>query len=324
MLLLRKIEEPPVTEPVAHQSVLLRETLELLAPQRGDVAVDATVGAGGHTELLLEAVGAEGRVVGIDRDPGALEVAGRRLHRFGEAFVALRGNHVELGRLLDEAGIEAVDRILFDLGLSSLQLDDPSRGFSFQVDGPLDMRMDPSAGRTAADLLAELAEDELSRIFWRFGEERHARRIAREIVRRRSVEPFERTRQLADLVTGVAGPRARRWRIHPATRTFQALRIAVNEELEGLGALMEDAVSRLRPGGRLAVISFHSLEDRPVKHALRDLAKRCTCPPRLPVCGCGRVDLVRVLTPKPVRPTEAEVARNPRARSAKLRVAERL
>ena len=149
MLLLRKIEEPPVTEPVAHQSVLLRETLELLAPQRGDVAVDATVGAGGHTELLLEAVGAEGRVVGIDRDPGALEVAGRRLHRFGEAFVALRGNHVELGRLLDEAGIEAVDRILFDLGLSSLQLDDPSRGFSFQVDGPLDMRMDPSAGRTA-------------------------------------------------------------------------------------------------------------------------------------------------------------------------------
>ncbi len=324
MLPLPQSEEPSVTEPVAHQPVLLRETLDLLAPRRGEIVVDATVGNGGHAELLLEAVGAEGRVVGIDRDPHALEAAGRRLGRFGEAFVAVRGNHRELGRLLEKAGIDAVDRILFDLGLSSLQLGDAARGFSLQADGPLDMRMDPSAGRSAADLLATLTEEELRQVLWRFGEERHSRKIAREIVRRRTEHPLQRTRQLTELIERTVGPRARRFRIHSATRTFQALRIAVNEELVGLEALIEEAVSLLRPGGRVAVISFHSLEDRPVKRSLKALAHRCTCPPRLPVCGCGLHDLVRILTPKPVRPNAAEVDRNPRARSAKLRVAERL
>ena len=324
MLPLPQSEEPSVTEPVAHQPVLLRETLDLLAPRRGEIVVDATVGNGGHAELLLEAVGSEGRVVGIDRDPHALEAAGRRLGRFGEAFVAFRGNHRELGRLLEQAGIDAIDRILFDLGLSSLQLDDAARGFSLRADGPLDMRMDPSAGRTAADLLATLTEEELRQVLWRFGEERHSRKIAREIVRRRTEHPLQRTHQLTELIQRTVGPGARRFRIHSATRTFQALRIAVNEELVGLEALIEEAVLLLRPGGRVAVISFHSLEDRPVKQSFKALAHRCTCPPRLPVCGCGRHDLVRILTPKPVRPNAAEVDRNPRARSAKLRVAERL
>lgn len=324
MLPLPQSEEPSVTEPVAHQPVLPRETLDLLAPRRGDIVVDATVGNGGHAELLLKAVGPEGRVVGIDRDPHALEAAGRRLGCFGKAFVAVRGNHRELGRLLENAGIDAIDRILFDLGLSSLQLGDAARGFSLRADGPLDMRMDPSAGRTAADLLATLTEEELRQVFWRFGEERHSRKIAREIVRRRTEHPLRRTHQLTELIERTVGPRARRWRIHPATRTFQALRIAVNEELVGLQAVIEEAVSLLRPGGRVAVISFHSLEDRPVKQSFQALAHRCTCPPRLPVCGCGLRDLVRILTPKPVRPDAAEVDRNPRARSAKLRVAQRL
>ena len=313
-----------MTEPVAHEPVLLRETLDLLAPKRGEIVVDATVGNGGHAELLLEAVGAEGRVVGIDRDPHALEAAGRLLSRFGNAFVAVRGNHRELGGLLEKAGIDAVDRILFDLGLSSLQLDDAARGFSFRADGPLDMRMDPSSGRTAADLLATLTEQELRQILWRFGEERHSRKIAREIVRRRTEHPLQRTHQLTELIERTVGPQARRFRIHAATRTFQALRIAVNEELVGLEALIEEAVLLLRPGGRVAVISFHSLEDRPVKHSFKALAHRCTCPPRLPVCGCGRQDLVRILTPRPVRPNAVEVDRNSRARSAKLRVVERL
>ena len=324
MLPLPQSEEPSVTEPVAHQPVLLRETLDLLAPRRGEVVVDATVGNGGHAELLLEAVGAEGRVVGIDRDPHALEAASRRLGRFGEAFVAVRGNHCELGHLLEKVGIDAIDRILFDLGLSSLQLGDAARGFSFQADGPLDMRMDPSAGRTAADLLATLTEEELRQVLWRFGEERHSRKIAREIVRRRTERPLQRTHQLTELIERTVGPGARRFRIHSATRTFQALRIAVNQELVGLEALIEEAVLLLRPGGRVAVISFHSLEDRPVKQSFNALAHRCTCPPRLPVCGCGRHDLVRILTRKPVRPNAAEIDRNSRARSAKLRVAERL
>jgi 16S rRNA (cytosine1402-N4)-methyltransferase len=184
--------------------------------------------------------------------------------------------------------------------------------------------MDPSSGRTAADLLATFTEEQLRQILWRFGEERHARKIAREIVRRRTERPLQRTRQLTELIERTLGPQARRFRIHPATRTFQALRIAVNEELVGLEALIEEAVSLLRPGGRVAVISFHSLEDRPVKHSFKALAHRCTCPRKLPVCGCGLQDQLRILTAKPVRPSTAEVERNHRARSAKLRVAERL
>jgi 16S rRNA (cytosine1402-N4)-methyltransferase len=316
-------EVRPVTEPVEHRPVLPRETLDWLAPGTGELVVDGTLGAGGHAELLLERVGPQGRVVGIDRDTRALDVARARLARFGDAFVALHGNHEDMPRLLESLGIDRVDRVLLDLGLSSLQLDDGERGFSFRLDGPLDMRMDQSVGRTAADLVAALDEEELSRILWRFGEERRARAIARAIVRVRERSPILSTGQLAELVVNTLGPAARRFRIHPATRTFQALRIAVNEEVQGLRALVEEAVGLLRPGGRLCVIAFHSLEDRAVKHTLKSLANRCTCPPGLPVCGCGRTELVRILTSKPVRPSDAEIELNPRARSAKLRAAER-
>lgn len=317
-------EESPVTEPVAHRSVLPHETVELLAPCRDDVVVDATLGAGGHAERLLEAIGPNGCLVGIDRDASMLDIARRKLARFGDAFVPVHGDHRDLKRLLDAIGVDAIDRVLFDLGVSSLQLDDPERGFSFRTDGPLDMRMDPGAERTAEALVAAASEAELREILWRFGEERRSRAIARAIVRERRQRPIRRTLQLADLVERTLGPGARRWRIHPATRTFQALRIAVNGEVVGLEALIEDAVSLLRAGGRVAAISFHSLEDRAVKRALKALADRCACPPGMPVCGCGRQDLVRVLTPKPVRPSTDEIEGNPRARSAKLRAAERL
>lgn len=308
----------------AHQPVLLDESLELLAAQPGRILIDATLGLGGHSEALLERVAPDGRVVGIDRDPTALERARTRLQRFGDAFTAIRGNHGELPRLLAEHGIDAVDGILFDLGLSSLQLDSAERGFSFRFDGPLDMRMDPDSPTTAADLLAELPEEELRRILWRYGEERRARAIARAIVADRAKQPFRSTRQLAELVRRVAGPGAARYRIDPATRTFQALRIAVNGEIDELAETIEAAERLLRPGGRIVVISFHSLEDRCVKRTLRGLATRCVCPPGLPVCGCNRTDRVRILTTKPVRAGAPEISRNPRARSAKMRGAEKL
>jgi 16S rRNA (cytosine1402-N4)-methyltransferase len=324
MLAMPAIKESPVGAGGTHEPVLLRETLDLLAPRPGSTVVDATLGAGGHAEALLELVGPEGRLLGIDRDPSALALASERLASFGKAFTPLRGNHEDLVRLLREAGVFAVDAILFDLGLSSMQLDDAGRGFSFSGDGPLDMRMDPDAEPTAATLVAESSERELRRILRDYGEERMAGAIAREVVRERSRRPITRTAQLAELVERVIGPRARRYRIHPATRTFQALRIAVNGEVEGLERVITDAVSLLRRGGRVAAIAYHSLEDRAVKHTLRGLAERCTCPADLPVCGCGKENLVRVLTSRPVRPAQEEIDRNPRSRSAKLRVAVRL
>lgn len=307
-----------------HEPVLLAEVVTGLAPRAGASLVDGTLGAGGHAEALLEAVGPTGCVVGIDRDPHALALASAHLERFGNAFVPLCGDHAEFVSLLHEANVFAVDGVLFDLGVSSMQLDDAERGFSFLHDGPLDMRMDPQRGQSAARLLAEIDELELRRVLWSWGEEREAREIARAIVRRREERPIERTGDLAAIVERAVGPAARRYRIHPATRTFQALRIAVNGEVVGLERLVTDAVSLLRRGGRIAVISYHSLEDRAVKHTLRALAHRCTCPPRMPVCGCGRENLLRVLTTRAVRPTAAEVAGNPRARSARLRVGERL
>ncbi len=313
-----------MTDPVAHRSVMPGETLELLAPCSGDIVVDATLGAGGHAELLLDAVTPGGRLIGIDRDPVALALVRDRLARFDDAFVGIQGDHHDLGRLLASVGVERVDRVLFDLGVSSMQLDDPARGFSFQNDGPLDMRMDPGAGRSAAELVAELSENELREILWRFGEEKRSRTIARAIVRERERRPLQSTRQLADVVERALGPAARRFKIHPCTRTFQALRVAVNGEIVRLVELIEQAVALLPSGGRLAAISFHSLEDRAVKHTLRGLVDRCTCPPGLPVCGCGKTSLIRILTPKPVRPSDAEIAQNPRARSSKLRAAEKL
>lgn len=307
-----------------HEPVLLVETLNWLSPEPGQTLVDATLGLGGHAAAILERVGTEGRVLGIDRDPVALEQATRRLSSGPGRFEAIRGNHRDLVELLSARGIDRVDGIVFDLGVSSMQLDTAERGFSFRFDGPLDMRMDPDSPTTAADLIAELSEEQLRRILWSYGEERRARAIARAVVRERQDNALERTGQLVRLVERVAGPAARRQRIHPATRTFQALRIAVNEEIDELGRTLEDAVSLLPSGGRLAVISFHSLEDRAVKRTLRSLASRCTCPSGLPLCGCGREDLVRLPGRKAVRPTEAETQRNPRARSARLRLAEKL
>jgi 16S rRNA (cytosine1402-N4)-methyltransferase len=324
MPLIGALEETMVAEVGPHRPVLLRETLESLRPQPGAVIVDATLGPGGHAEAVLQAIGPGGRLYGIDRDSFALRLARQRLARYGDRFVPIHGNHRDLTRLLHDLGVEAVDGFLADLGVSSLQLDDPARGFALRLEGPLDMRMDPETGPTAADLLATLPEGDLAEILFRYGEERRARAIARTIVRERAKRPLRTTTELAELVTRVAGPSARRFRIHPATRTFQALRIAVNREIEGLDRLVDDAAGLLRRGGRLVFISFHSLEDRAVKNALRALAHRCTCPPDLPVCACGRESLIRVLTSRPIRPTEEEVSGNPRARSARMRAGEKL
>jgi len=314
----------PLPDGHVHEPVLLRECLQLLRPGPGGLFVDATLGTGGHAEALLDAVGSGGRVIGIDRDEQALGIARARLARYGGALVTVHGNHQDLAGQLAELGFGPVDGILADLGVSSLQLDDPDRGFSFRSDGPLDMRMSPGAGPTAADLLASASEIELRRILAEFGEERAARTIARAIVREQSRRPIQRTSELAGVVERALGPAARRFRIHPATRAFQALRIAVNGEIVGLRQTVSDAVSLLRPGGRLVVISYHSLEDRAVKHELRELARGCTCPPRLPVCACEAKSTVRVLTPTPIRPSDLEIAGNPRSRSARLRAGERL
>jgi 16S rRNA (cytosine1402-N4)-methyltransferase len=308
-----------------HAPVLLRETLELLRPAPGSTVIDATLGPGGHAEAFLERVGGTGRVFGLDRDPAALSFARARLASYGNRFLAIHGDYRDLVPRLHAIGEVIADAVLADLGISSFQLDDPARGFAFSSDGPLDMRMDPSSGDpTAAELVATLDEASLRSLIATWGEERLAGRIARAIVRERAKRPIATTRELAAIVEAAAGPAARRFRIHPATRTFQALRIAVNREIEGIPAFISGAVSLLRRGGRLGVISFHSLEDRAVKRSMHDLAVRCVCPPGLPVCGCGRENIVRIVTPRAVVPSPEETASNPRARSAKLRVVERL
>lgn len=307
-----------------HRSVLLREVVAWLRPASGGVYVDCTLGAGGHAEALLDASAPDGRVIGIDRDPAALAIARERLAPYGDRFVAIHADHGDLLEAARGAGVFAADGIVADLGVSSMQLDDAERGFSFRNDGPLDMRMDPGSGApTAADLLATMPESEIRRILREYGEERHASRIAHGIVRRRETQPLLRTQDLAEIARRAYGPAAHRSRIHPATRTFQALRIEVNREIVGLERFVTDAVSLLRRGGRFVAISFHSLEDRAVKHTLRALAERCICPPGLPKCGCGRENLVRILTARPVEPTPEELDVNPRARSARLRAAER-
>ena len=310
-------------ETTAHQPVLLREALEALAVRPGGFWVDGTVGAGGHAEAILRATAPEGRLLACDRDAEAFETARRRLASFGERVVLRHADYRRLGALLDEAGVPRVAGILLDLGISSLQLDDPGRGFSFQKDGPLDMRMDRTERTTAADLVGALAEERLAAILREHGEEKAARRIARALVRERARAPIATTRRLAEIVASVLRVRGPS-RIHPATRTFQALRIAVNREIEGLDRLIEEAVTRLEPGGRIAVISFHSLEDRVVKQTLRGLTRRCVCPRDLPVCACGRPGIVRLVGSKALRPSAEEVLRNPRSRSARLRAAERL
>ena len=306
-----------------HRPVLLRETIELLAAKRGGLFVDCTVGLGGHSEAILQA-SSDAQVLGIDRDEEALELARQRLAQYGSRFRAVHADFRELTRVLATAKVRQVRGVLADLGVSSLQLDSPSRGFSFRHDAPLDMRMDVTGGETAAQLLGRLSEVDLARIIFEYGEERRARRIARRIVERReSGEPIRTTRDLAHLVERAVGPEKNR-RIHPATRTFQALRIAVNDELENLDRFLGEAVDHLEPDGRLAVISFHSLEDRIVKRTLLKLSGRCQCPPRLPRCICGASKSVEILTKRPIAPTETEAEDNPRARSSKLRAARKL
>ena len=308
-----------------HVPVLADEVVAILAPAPGSLQIDATVGGGGHTERILEASSPDGRLLGIDADGAAIARARERLARFGDRVVLRQANFRELGTVAPEAGFDQVDGMLFDLGLSSHQLADPDRGFSFRSGGRLDMRFDRSRGVPAADLLATLDAAELASLFIRYGEEPFARRIARAIERDRAVAPIETADQLAQLVEReVPGtPRGRR-RVHPATRVFQALRIAVNAELDALPEALATSISLLRPGGRLVVLSYHSLEDRIVKRFIEAERKGCVCPPELPVCVCGRNPRLRRVGPSSITPSAAEVAANPRSRSARLRAAERL
>ncbi len=303
-----------------HVPVLLDQVLAWLAPQPGDRIVDGTVGAGGHAAAILERSAPDGRLLGLDVDPDALRVAQARLQPYGHRVTLVRASYEQLNEVAPAHGFASADGILLDLGLSSRQLADPARGFSFQTDGPLDMRFDPGTRLTAGDLVNQAAPAELTRIIAEYGEERQARRIATAIVARR---PLHTTGELARVVAeAVGGWRGRK--IHPATRTFQALRIAVNDELGCLERGLYAARDLLAPGGRLVVIAFHSLEDRLVKQFLQREARDCLCPPGLPICHCGHRASLTVLTRKPIRPAPAEVQRNPRSRSARLRAAQKL
>ncbi len=307
-----------------HVSVMAEEVMQYLQPHSGGVYLDGTLGGAGHARLILEASSPDGVLIGMDRDMEALAAAQRELASFGERVVLRQGNFSDMCAQLDQLEIAAVDGILLDLGVSSHQIDSPERGFSFREDGPLDMRMNPKEGVSAATVVAETEVDELKRIFRDYGEERWAGKIARAIVTDREKTPFVTTLQLADLISRVVPAGRGPQRIHPATRVFQALRIHVNGELDSLRTALDTVWLRLKTGGRLVVISFHSLEDRMVKQAFRALATGCVCPPRLAVCACGEQPSVRVLTRKAVRATESETENNPRARSAVLRAMEKL
>ncbi|PLX93802.1 MAG: 16S rRNA (cytosine(1402)-N(4))-methyltransferase [Desulfuromonas sp.] len=309
----------------SHLSVMPREVLNLLAPASGELFIDGTVGGGGHSRLILEAMGADGALIAFDRDPAALKRAGEVLAPYGERVQLVHRNFSEAADVLNEMEVDGVDGILLDLGVSSHQLDTPERGFSFRVDAPLDMRMDPTRGETAAQLLESLEWRELARIFKEYGEERWAGKIARAIVRcREQQQPLKTTLELAELVRHTVPGGMVPGRIHPATRVFQALRIEVNGELDHVAQGVEQAIRLLKPGGRLAVIAFHSLEDRIVKRIFVAQARRCLCPPELPICVCKHTPAVELLTRKAVKANETEIANNPRARSAILRAVRRL
>jgi 16S rRNA (cytosine1402-N4)-methyltransferase len=311
------------TDAADHVPVLADEVRELLDVQPGETIVDATFGAGGHSRMLAADLQGSGKLVAIDRDPTVRPYFDRvKASARGVQARFLRGDYAVVLSQLAGNGVRA-DAVLLDLGLSSMQVDRPERGFSYATDAPLDMRMDPSEEHSAADVLATYDERELETIFRKYGEERYARPIARGVVRRREEVPIERTGQLVDVVRASIPAPARFGEGHPAKRVFQALRIEVNHELESLEVGLPAAFEMLRPGGRIAVISFHSLEDRIVKRFLRDRAKGCTCPPELPICVCGRGPEARVLTAKPIRPSAHEIDDNPRASSARLRVAVR-
>ncbi len=313
---------PNVLQPSAtdHVPVLANEVRESLGVQPGETVVDATFGAGGHASLLAGDLQGRGKLIAIDRDPTARTYFERFEKQTGVQARLLRGDFSVVLPQLAENGVQA-DAILLDLGVSSMQLDRPERGFSYSVDAPLDMRMDTSQDLTACDVVNEWPERELVTIFRRYGEERYAKQIARAILRRRKDQPFERTGELVDTIKGAIPAPARFGEGHPAKRVFQALRIAVNDELGSLEAALPAALAMLRPGGRLAVISFHSLEDRIVKQFLREKERGCMCPPDFPVCVCGHEPELRAIERRPIKPSAAEVAANPRSSSARLRAA---
>jgi 16S rRNA (cytosine1402-N4)-methyltransferase len=312
---------PNVLQPSAtdHVPVLADEVRELLAVQPGQTVIDATFGAGGHAALLAADLGGRGKLIAIDRDPGARAYFDRLAKRVGVQTRFLRGDFATVLEQLAQNGV-AADAVLLDLGVSSMQIDRPERGFSYAADAPLDMRMDPSADVTAAGIVNEAAERDLATIFKRYGEERYARQIARAIVRRRKERRFERTSDLVETIKAAIPAPARFGDGHPAKRVFQALRIAVNDELGSLEVALPAAFSMLRAEGRLAVISFHSLEDRIVKRFMRDLERGCECPPDFPICVCGKEPQLRLLSRKAIRPSARETAANPRSASARLRI----
>jgi 16S rRNA (cytosine1402-N4)-methyltransferase len=307
------------SQPPPHRSVLYHQIILALRPQSQRRYVDATLGAGGHAAGILEASSPDGQLLGIDLDPQALALASQRLADYSNRVFLVQASFTSLNEQLARVGWEQVSGIVIDLGVSSMQFDTPERGFSFQADGPLDMRFGPQQAISAEELVNSLPEAELADLIWRYGEDRLSRRIARSILQAR---PLRTTRELADAVAHAYG--GKKERIHPATRTFQALRIAVNQELQALETVLPQALAALSPGGRLAVISFHSLEDRMVKQYFRRESRDCICPPEQPVCTCGHKASITEITRHPIQAGDDEIAENPRSRSAKLRVAEKL
>ncbi|MBR4905962.1 MAG: 16S rRNA (cytosine(1402)-N(4))-methyltransferase RsmH [Clostridia bacterium] len=307
-----------------HVPIMVSEVLTLLDPSRGGVFVDGTLGGGGHAEAVLSALPESGRLFGIDRDDDALRAAGARLSRFGDRFTAIKGNFFDMKELLAARGVYKVDGILLDLGVSSHQLDARERGFSYKAEAPLDMRMDQSAPLSAKIVVNEWPESELKRIFWEYGEEKFSGKIAARIVERRKEQPIETTTELAELIKGAIPAKFRNEPQHPARRCFQAIRIAVNGELDGLYDAIVSAHDLLNPGGRLAILTFHSLEDRIVKNAFRTFENPCTCPKSAPVCICGKKPTAKVLTRHPLVASEEEQKENSRATSAKLRAIVRM
>lgn len=306
-----------------HIPVLLNECIEGLNIKPDGIYVDGTLGRGGHSSEIAKRL-TTGRLISIDRDETAIVEAGERLKEFGDKVTLVRGNFADVASILDELGIEGVDGMLFDLGVSSPQLDEAQRGFSYMNDAPLDMRMDQSASLSAYDIVNCWSENEIKRILWNYGEERYAPRIAQKIVRKREEKPIETTLELSDIIRSAMPAAALREKQHPAKRSFQGIRIAVNDELHAVEQMMQDAPKKLNIGGRLCVISFHSLEDRIVKNGIAACEKGCTCPKEFPICVCGFVQTLKSVSRKPIVSGEEELEYNPRARSAKLRVAERI
>ncbi len=306
-----------------HVSVLLEECIHGLNIKPDGIYVDGTLGGAGHSSRIAAKL-TTGRLIGIDRDPIALRAAEKRLEPFKERVTLVHANFSQMDNALDELGIDKVDGVLLDLGVSSPQLDDGERGFSYMVDAPLDMRMNNADARDAHDIVNHWSYEDLKKILYEYGEERYAPQIAAAICRRRETAPIETTLELVDVIRGAMPASALREKQHPAKRSFQAIRIAVNDELNDLSKVMKTAIPRLNPGGRLAVITFHSLEDRIVKNAMAEAAKGCTCPPSFPVCVCGKKPAVKLITRKPIVSGDPELEANPRARSAKLRICEKL